>query len=243
MAPPIIRNTIHARIKADILEKIVEGNWKPGFQLPIETELADSYGVSRMTMNKVLTQLSNEGYLFRRKKKGTFVAEPRAQSAVMEITDIEQEVLALNKSYRWELLQQEKRCLSETETKLLELQALSMHPHTNDDALFVKGVHYSSDKPFCLETRMINPETVPQVLDQTFETILPGTWLLKALPWTRATHRIRAVSIANPEAKLLQLDTGHACLEILRNTEIDGKWVTWARLLYPGEAHQLVAQF
>ena len=231
--------TSHARIKADILAKIIDGVWQPGFQLPIETELATHYGVSRMTMNKVLTQLSNEGYVFRRKKKGTFVAEPRAQSAVMEITDIEQEVQALNKRYSWSLITQDLRALTAAEMRRLGLPA--DEPGAN--ILYLQGVHYSDDRPFCLETRFINPNTVPTALLEDFGAVVPGSWLLKQLPWTKAIHQIRAISVSKSEAGILGLDEGCACLEIERFTEIDNKWVTWARLLYPGESHQLVAQF
>ncbi|PLW77215.1 UTRA domain-containing protein [Cohaesibacter celericrescens] len=230
--------TSHARIKSDILEQIIDGTWQPGFQLPIETVLADSYGVSRMTMNKVLTQLANEGYVYRRKKKGTFVAEPRAQSAVMEITDIEREVLALDKTYRWDLLTRQNHPMSAK-----NLEQLTLPATTDTGGLFLEGIHYSCDTPFCLETRYINSDIVPNVLEQDFACLAPGSWLLKVMPWTKAAHQIRAINVSNPSARLLELDPGSACLEIIRRTEIDATWVTWARLLYPGQAHQLIAQF
>ena len=63
------------------------------------------------------------------------------------------------------------------------------------------------------------------------------------MPWTTARHSIRAVNTSVAEAKLLQLPVGAACLEVLRKTEMQGAWVTFARLLYPGEAHQLTAEF
>jgi GntR family transcriptional regulator, histidine utilization repressor len=42
---------------------------------------------------------------------------------------------------------------------------------------------------------------------------------------------------------LLELPVGAACLEVQRRTQIEADWVTCARLLYPGEAHQLIAEF
>jgi GntR family transcriptional regulator, histidine utilization repressor len=41
----------------------------------------------------------------------------------------------------------------------------------------------------------------------------------------------------------LQVKTGSACLFVDRVTEHDGACVTAARLIYPGDRHQMVAQF
>jgi len=54
--PP--RGTHHDRILTRLRDRITSGEWQPGFQLPFETQLAESHGVSRMTMNKVLAQLA-----------------------------------------------------------------------------------------------------------------------------------------------------------------------------------------
>ncbi|WP_172961033.1 UTRA domain-containing protein [Oceaniglobus roseus] len=239
----VIRNraseTLHARIKKRLLDNIVGGTWKPGAQVPIETELAASFGVSRMTMNKVLTQLSNEGYITRHKKRGTFVARPRSQSAVMEIASIREEVAALGERHRWSLLERAVRPLGPEERALLN----PMVDAAADRLVVVRGVHFSGEVPFCHETRAINPRACPAALEQDFETVEPGQWLLDTVPWITAQHTIRAINASRAEARVLALDDGQACLEILRQTRTSADWVTTARLLYSGEAHQLVAQF
>ncbi|MDJ0630694.1 MAG: GntR family transcriptional regulator [Rhodobacter sp.] len=230
--------TLHARIKAQILQKIIGGTWKPGYRLPVETDLARDHGVSRMTMNKVLTQLSSEGYLVRRKKSGTFVAQPRSQSAVLEITAIADEVAALGQSYRWELIEQNLRCLSGPERAGFGLPEDGAGPW-----LALRGLHFAADTPFCLETRVINPSTCPKAVDQDFGPEPPGSWLLRTVPWTSATHTVRAVGAGTDEAGFLVLRKNTPCLEILRETRTSDSWVTRVRLVYPGGVHQLFAQF
>jgi DNA-binding LacI/PurR family transcriptional regulator len=68
---PIYRQVM-SYIRSDIEKKA----FKPGDQLPSEPELAELYDVSRITIRKVLSLLSNEGLVERRKGKGTFVSEP-----------------------------------------------------------------------------------------------------------------------------------------------------------------------
>lgn len=231
--------TLHARLIEEFRRKIVDGSWPAGHQLPKETELAASHGVSRMTMNKALTQLAQDGYVVRRKRSGTFVAQARVQSAIMEISNIAEEVAALGHTHRWTLLTRQQRYLQPADLHALGVQ----RPQFEDEVLYLQGVHFSDDRPFCLETRAINLTAVPAAADQDFAAEPPGHWLLRAMPWTTARHQVRAINVAGGAAKLLDLSPGTACLDILRKTGIEGTWVTYARLIYPGAAHQLVAEF
>ncbi|WP_367717419.1 UTRA domain-containing protein [Nitratireductor sp. GISD-1A_MAKvit] len=231
--------SLHTRILEEIRSKIVDGEWPPGHQLDKETELAAQYGVSRMTMNKVLTELSANGFITRRKRRGTFVAKARAQSAVMEINNIADEVAALGRRYDWKLLSQETRTLGQNDLRVLGVRQAALR----DMAIYLQGVHYADDEPFCLETRAINLTAVPDAATVDFSHELPGAWLLHSMPWSNVRHSVRAINISGRDAHQLRLPVGAACLEILRKTQINDDWITYARLLYPGEAHQLTAEF
>jgi DNA-binding GntR family transcriptional regulator len=54
----------------------------PGAALPSERELADRYGLARMTVRNELERLTAEGLVYRVQGRGTFVAEPRVAQAV-----------------------------------------------------------------------------------------------------------------------------------------------------------------
>lgn len=231
--------TLHNRILEDIRRKIVDGAWKPGQQLDKETDLAAQYGVSRMTMNKVMTQLAQDGYVVRRKRSGTSVAKARTQSAVMAISNIADEVANLDRAYSWRLLDRETRHLAQSDLRLLGVR----RPALPEEATVLHGLHFADGEPFCLEARAINLSVVPQARGMDFATVVPGSWLLDTMPWSTARHSVRAVNASVRDAKLLELPVGAACLEVLRKTEMEGEWVTFARLLYPGEAHQLTAEF
>lgn len=229
----------HARISREMRQWIVDGTWPPGHALARETDLAQRYGVSRMTMNKVLTQLTAEGYLVRRKRSGTFVAQPRGQSAVMEINDIAQEVAALGWPYDWHLTTHMHRPLTEAEAAMLDMAPGDQAGH----ALYLEGTHMGRATPFCLEQRAIHLAAVPQAGAQDFAVVVPGQWLLRTMPFSTASHRVRAINATLRDARSLAVPPGTACLEVLRKTRIDQTWVTHVRLLYPGEAHQLMADF
>ncbi len=55
---------------------------KPGDAVPTERELCEIQGVSRMTVNKAIMSLVNEGLLYREQGKGTFVAKPKENKEI-----------------------------------------------------------------------------------------------------------------------------------------------------------------
>ena len=115
--------SLHQRILADIERHILSGEWPPGHRIPSEHELSASYGCSRMTVNKVLTQLARGGLLERRRKAGSFVMRPQSRSAVLEIQDIRTEVTALGQAYRHELIARRKRRSTRADASALGLDA------------------------------------------------------------------------------------------------------------------------
>ncbi|WP_068800541.1 GntR family transcriptional regulator [Pseudonocardia sp. HH130630-07] len=66
-------------IYQDLSAQIASGSLAPDVQLPSEADLAERYGVSRMTVRQAVRQLQDEQLLVRRRGAGTFVTRPSAQ--------------------------------------------------------------------------------------------------------------------------------------------------------------------
>lgn len=69
-------NALYLSIVDDIKQKIISGNLSPEDMLKSESELMKEYKVSRMTIRKSLSLLSNEGYIYSIPGKGNFVRKP-----------------------------------------------------------------------------------------------------------------------------------------------------------------------
>jgi DNA-binding LacI/PurR family transcriptional regulator/uncharacterized protein YeaC (DUF1315 family) len=66
-------------IYKDILNDIRKGKWPKGSRLPSEKELAQMYGVSRITSKRALEMLANEGRISRMPGRGSFVLEQKEE--------------------------------------------------------------------------------------------------------------------------------------------------------------------
>ncbi|STR46286.1 Histidine utilization repressor [Klebsiella oxytoca] len=74
----------YEKVKQAISEKIHSGVWRPHDRIPSEAELVAQFGFSRMTINRALRELTDEGLLVRLQGVGTFVAEPKGQSRCLK---------------------------------------------------------------------------------------------------------------------------------------------------------------
>lgn len=228
--------TLYQRIRGQIEDLIRSGAWAPGRKVPSEAELMAQFDCSRMTVNKAMSALAEEGLIVRRRRAGSFVARPRVHSTVLDIPDIQAEIVTRGETYRFDLLELKRRKAKAGDADEVALAA-------GGELLVLRGLHIAGDRPFALEDRLISLAAVPQAAELDFAEESPGAWLLHHVPWTEAENRISAVGADAPVAELLALDAGTALLAVERRTWRAGEPVTWVRQLFPGEAYDLVARF
>jgi len=64
---------LYVQIYSIIKEKIENGDWPAGTQIPTEDELCKTYNVSKATVRIAIAELGRDEYLVRKQGKGTFV--------------------------------------------------------------------------------------------------------------------------------------------------------------------------
>ncbi|MBL8630998.1 MAG: histidine utilization repressor [Rhodospirillaceae bacterium] len=228
--------TLHQQIKADIENRILSGDWRPGHRIPYEHELMRRYKCARMTVNKAIAALVDAGLVVRRRKVGSFVAQPVIQSAVLGIPDIQAEIIARGESYGLKLLSRRIRSPrgEPPEEKILAGKGI---------LLDLKCLHSANNVPFALERRLISLATVPDAATADFTSTPPGTWLLGHVPWTEAQHRITAINADAAIATDLQIKEHDACLVLERWTSRGDEKITFVRQIFPGVTYSLIADF
>ncbi len=65
----------YSRLKEYLKEQMKRGVITPGSQLPSENMLVDQFKISRHTVRQALSELENEGLIFREQGRGTFCAD------------------------------------------------------------------------------------------------------------------------------------------------------------------------
>ena len=228
--------TLHQRIRADLEGKILSGAWKPGHRIPFEHELMAQYGCARMTVNKVIAGLVAAGLIERRRRAGSFVIQPRIQSAVLEIPDLANEIAARGETYSYRLLARRLRAAGGADPAEAGMAA-------GEGVIELRCLHFANGRPFAVEDRLIALAVVPEAAAVDFSSTPPGSWLLGHVPWTAAEHRISALAAGVREARELDIAKGAPCLCLERRTFRAEQTITHARQLFRGDAYNLVARF
>jgi GntR family histidine utilization transcriptional repressor len=227
---------LYARVKQLIARQIRNGTWPPHHRVPSESELVNELGFSRMTINRALRELTAEGLLVRMQGVGTFVAEPKSQSALFEVNNIADEIAARGHVHSCRvILLQEEAAGSE--------RALALDVHEGQKVFHSLIVHYENHVPVQIEDRFVNAQAAPGYLEQDFTRQTPYAYLSQAAPLTEGEHVVEAILAEPEECALLQIDTGEPCLLIRRRTWSGRQPVTAARLIHPGSRHRLEGRF
>jgi GntR family histidine utilization transcriptional repressor len=226
----------YSQIKRMISAQIQSGTWRPGDRIASEAELVRDLGVSRMTINRALRELTLEGQLVRVQGVGTFVAESKAESALFEVRNIAEEIRARGSRH-------------EAKTVLLCREAVSdgiarnFNMKPGDEIYHSILLHLENDIPMQLEDRFVDPRLAKDYLIQDFSNITPYVYLSEVAPISEAEHVIEAV-LPRPHArKLLKIPGKEPCICLQRRTWSDGKLVSLAYLVYPGSRYRLSGRF
>lgn len=226
----------YQQLKDLIIERISNGELRPSDRVPSENELVQTMNVSRMTANRALRELTSEGYVERIAGRGTFVADFRSQSHVLEVKNIADEIAARGHVHRSEVLRQS---LQHARGEI----AKALHVAQGTEVCHVLLVHFESGVPVQVEDRHIVADFAPECIDQDFTATTPSAYLTSISPLAEAEQIVRAQIPNAAIQKHLQMSDGEPSLVVIRRTWTDGRPVTFARLHHPGSRYELAGQY
>jgi GntR family histidine utilization transcriptional repressor len=219
---------IFQQIKDYLVGEIAAGRWKEGDLVPSEQALVRQFGVSRMTVNRAVRELTAEHVLTRRQGSGTFVAPQKYQATLVEIRNIADEVRARGHRHRSSL-----RLLAAARAP----QPLALQFELAPGAPLFHSVivHFEDEVPIQVEDRWVNPACAPAYLEQDFATITPNEHLMAAAPLQGATYSIEALPAPREIADMLGIAARASCLVLKRQTTSLGRVASVVTMWHPGQ--------
>ncbi len=227
---------VYDQIRRAILGQIRAGTWSPGYRLPSEADLCDHFGTARMTVSRAVRSLTEDGLVVRRRRAGSFVAQPDAPAALLQIVDMASAIPARGQRYGY-------HCLGSNTLPAGEAVARQMRLLQGARVQHVCCLHTADNAVVEYEERWINLALLPDAAQADFSEEGPGSWLLRKTPWTEAEHTISAINANRSLATALGVAAGTACLVLERRTFQDENVVTLARLTHPGDRHVMSERF
>ncbi len=226
----------YQQVKDYVLAQLESGALQAKDRVPSENELVEKMNVSRMTANRALRELNDEGLLVRIAGVGTFVADFKATSHVLEVHNIADEIKRRGHEHAALVLQLSRQHARGEIARALQLGQ-------GEDVFHILVVHRENDIPIQLEDRYVRAMFAPDCLEQDFAVITPSAYLSNISPLQEAEHSVQAAMPNAAVTRHLRMKAGEPCLLVMRRTWSRGLPVSFARLHHPGSRYELTGRF
>jgi GntR family transcriptional regulator len=231
------RAPLYQQLRRALRDAIADNRLAAEEALPPERELAEEFGVSRITVRKALDALVGEGMLTRRQGAGTFVAlrgEARVEKSFSALSSFSEDMVSRGRKPESVWLSRTSGAVTPEESLMLGLSPGSLVYRFN-------RIRYADGEPMALEHSTIAGYGLPSEL-AVDESLYDALDQHSARP-VRALQRLRAVLFTGERAKLLGVEDGAPGLFIERRGFLkDGRAVEVTQSYYRGDAYDFVAE-
>jgi len=225
------KTPIYLQVKEIIREMIENGELKEGEVLMSERDLSDYLQVSRMTVNKAILKLVDEGYL-QRERKRTIIAKQRLITRyenIQGLTEMSRKVgrKQSNKLVSCELIKLPNWLKNELKT-------------SEETGYKIVRIRYVNDMPLMLDTAYLSQEMYPDVTNWLSDTTSMHELFKTRYGYTvhQAEQIIRPVYLKENQAQLLEQRNGDLALSIKRHSYTNtGKVMEYTESIFLSQKH------
>lgn len=226
---------LYAQVKAQLIERIQSGDWKPGELIPNEFDLAKELGVSQGTVRKALGEMTAEKLLLRRQGRGTFVAQHTPESTLFRFFNFYDKDGGHVKP---ETIWVRSRCGAAKPGERLKLWLES-----GDRVVRISRLRGHDGRPFAYEEICVPEALFPGLADGKVPNTLYDHFQRNyGVTVISGEERLTAAVAAQQQAGNLSVAVGAPLLRLDRQTfSLDGRPVEWrVSLCALAETHYLV---
>lgn len=202
---------LHTQITEALTLQIQRGELKAGESFPSERELAELYGVSRMTVRQAVQRLRHEGLIYHERGVGTFVSSRKIDVHTRNLSGFSDEMRSLGLKPSSHVLQLKCELANEEVARDLNLEA--------DEKVFhLERLRLADDEPMAFEITYLPENLCPELdkADLTKNSLYQILVENYNLQMHHAAESLEAVAATPFVAKQLGIKTGAPVLVVHR---------------------------
>lgn len=195
---------LYFQLKELIMDEIKSGNYPNDTLIPTEKDLSESFLISRTTVRQAITELVQEGWLYRVKSKGTFISAPKiSQDFIQKLETFDEQII---------------RSGMVPSTEILSLGVLKADKQVSDHLKLSEGYEviclsrrrFANDEPIVLVQTYVNIEEKELFLQHDFqlESLYKILSRDKATQIFRIQRFVEAAEADSNDAKYLNIKRG-----------------------------------
>lgn len=225
---------LYYQIKEILQEMIENEELMPGDMIPAERELCEIQGVSRMTVNKAIADLVNEGLLYREQGKGTFVSIPKEKHRFSKLKGFTEEMNDRGLKSSTIILYFKIKNATKQIKSTLNLD------NSQAKVIEIKRLRVSADEPLAVETtwlpyHIFKDMTVGMIEGKSLYNIFRQNY---SLPPAKAKETIEPLILSDYECELLNQKPNSIALVFKRTTySEDGIPIEFTNAIYRSDRY------
>lgn len=201
---------LYYQLKEILQNKIQDGEWKPGEQIPTEEIIQKEYGLSRTTVRQALQEMERAGQVTRQAGRGTFVSQAKVQEGTESFNLTASEILDQGIELTWKVLSMEWVAAPEDVAQYL-------HCSFRENIFCLRRFRLANDLPIGYTVSYVSPE-FSNGLDLSLAAEGGSMNYIKGinLDLCSAERIVEAVPAGPETAKFLNIDRGLPVLSLIR---------------------------
>ena len=220
----------------EILQEMIENEeLKPGDMLPAERELCEIQGVSRMTVNKAIMYLVNEGILYREQGKGTFVSASKEKQQISKLKGFTEEMEDKGLKSQTTILCFKLKPATKQIKTILEIEDSQIK------LIEIKRLRFSNDEPLAIETvwlplHLFKDMTTDMIEGKSLYSIFREKYGINPI---KAKQTIEPIILSEYECSLLNQKPNSIALMFKRTTYTeDGTPIEYTNAIYRSDRYK-----
>jgi GntR family transcriptional regulator len=230
---------LYSQIKESLLKGILQGDLRPGEQLPTQRELCEQFGASHMTVRRAIEELVSLGYAKAIPGKGLYVATNTLESETTPLVsftnDIERRGMCAS-----------SRILAAYKTTASPIQAKTLNVNEDTALIYLRRLRLGDGIPMSIQTCYLVHSLCPTLLDfdlasDSLYRILQDEFHLRL---SDCSAMIETALASEEEARLLELPTPAPVLITEQITYTDnGRPVEFLHAIYRGDQYRFKLRY
>jgi GntR family transcriptional regulator len=228
--------SIYQQVKDTLLAEIARGLYTPGDRFPSQVELCERFMTDRVTVQRVVDEMTDLGVIMAIPGKGLVVVSPKQQAVSGMLISFSDEMKRLGMKATGKVLEKEIQPAS-------TLLARTLGVPVGSELVYLRRLRLGDGKPMAIQVTYLVHNFVPGVFDVDFENaslyeILKNNYKLK---FSGASVSVETALANQDDSLLLGMTPPAATLITEQITYLeDGRAIEFARTAFRGDRFKLV---
>ena len=231
---------IYRQIAEKIATEIKAGTRPANSKIPSERELAEEFGISRMTARTAVNSLVRQGVVVRRNRAGAYVTQPKFRFDLSSSAGLHEQLHKIGVKPGARIIVAEKVLANALDPEVMQALAL-----TGQDEIYrIIRLRTANDDSVAIENSYFPAHFFPGLLDFNLTDSIYG--ILKkyfSIEPTGSVQEMEITFLSEQWADMMGVTTGLPTVEIKRRTvTTDNRPFEFAHDIYRGDRLVFIAQ-